>query len=398
MDILFSFQDNLLKQVTNNFYRSLYDRINWQQRMLAIKGLRGAGKTTLILQYIKYKLGNARNEALYVTADHHWFYTHTLLEVADEHYKNGGRHLFIDEVHKYPGWSNELKLIYDGYPDLKVAFTSSSALDIYRGEADLSRRVISYELTGLSFREFLELSGTASIETFSFQAIRKDHVKIAKHITNQFQPLPVFKNYLTYGYLPIYTENSATEISQKLEQIINTTVESDLSYIQQYTAATAHKVKRLLGILAESVPFKPNISALAKKLDVSRDSIYAWLVHLQKARLLNLLSPQGKGTSLLQKPEKIYLENTNLSFALKSIPDVGSIRETFLLNQLLNNGLDVHFPKSGDFFTNDTFIEVGGKTKTAKQVDQYDQFIVAADQIEIGYKDKVPLWLFGMLY
>lgn len=398
MDVLYAYHDNLIKQVNTSFFRYLMSTIRWDQRMLAIKGPRGSGKTTLILQYIRFNLQKPREQVLYITADHYWFYTHNLVETADEFYRNGGRYLFIDEVHKYPYWSRELKNIYDGYPDLKIVFTSSSALDIYRGEADLSRRVISYELPGLSFREFLELNGNGKFPSYGWDELTKHHREIAADISDVVQPLPLFKKYLRYGYLPLFQESAPEDIPMRLSQTINTVIETDLGHIQEYGAGTAFKIKKLLGLLAESVPFKPNISALSRKLEVSRDSIYSWFSLLENARLLNLLTSEGKGVSVLQKPEKIYLENTNLAFALKLQPDIGSIRETFLLNQLVNKKIKVSLPATGDFLAEGIHIEVGGKNKTTKQVIGQESFLIASDDIETGFKNKVPLWLFGFLY
>lgn len=398
MEALYQFHANLIKQVNGSFFRYLLDDIHWNQRMLAIKGLRGVGKTTLLLQYIKFRLKKPSEQVLYITADHHWFYTHTLVETADEFYKNGGRYLFIDEVHKYPRWSVELKNIYDGYPDLKVVFTSSSALDIYKGEADLSRRVITYELTGLSFREYLHMNGHTAIPKIKWKDMRSRHIELAQEVLEHIQPLPLFKKYLRFGYLPIFHEGENEDVPIRINQTINTVIESDLAGIMDYSPGTSFKVKKVLGVLAESAPFKPNIAALARKLDVSRDSIYAWFVHLEKARMLNLLLAEGKGVSMLQKPEKVFLENTNLAYALKINPDQGAIRETFLLNQLRNKDWKVTSPLHGDFLVKDIHIEVGGKNKGIKQVDMHPDFLIAADEIEIGFQNKIPLWLFGLLY
>ncbi|WP_057937718.1 ATP-binding protein [Algoriphagus resistens] len=398
MDILFSNSLNLLSQVGDKFFRYLFDKIDWNQRMIAIKGPRGSGKTTLMLQRIKFGIKPQTNVALYFSADHYWFYTHNLVETAHTFYQNGGRFLFIDEVHKYPNWSRELKNIYDSYPDLKVVFSSSSALDIYRGESDLSRRVITYELPGMSFREYLNLTQNQNFQPVSLAEIQNTHSQITSEITSLLQPLPVFKEYLKRGYLPIITESNPETIPVFLQQIINTVVESDLAFIADYNAGTAYKVKKLLGVLAESVPFKPNVSSIARKVETSRDSVYEWLTQLEKARLLNFLIAEGKGVSLLQKPDKVYLENTNLSYALKANPEIGSIRETFLLNQLKNLKQKVRLPKSGDFKVDDLVIEVGGKNKDATQVNHIDNYLIAADEIEHGFGKKVPLWVFGMMY
>ncbi len=396
MESLLNFQVGLLKGINNNFRRYLHTKINWNQRMIAIKGPRGSGKTTLLLQYLKFDLKQP-DDALYITADHTWFYNHTLLETADDWFKMGGRLLIIDEVHKYGGWSRELKNIYDGFPTMKVIFSASSALDIYRGEADLSRRVIHYSLAGLSFREFIYFTTKQEFKEIQFSELVKKHRPIATTVLESFHPLPLFKKYLQYGYLPITAEGEK-EYPLKLNQIINAVVETDLSFITSYGPGTAFKVKRLLAVIAESVPFKPNISALAQKLDISRDSLYIYLTQLTQAKLINTLQVAGKGISILRKPDKIYLENTNLSFALSSLPDIGNLRETFIFNQLQNGGLQVTAPKEGDFFTEGYHIEVGGKNKTTEQVNSTDKYIVAADEIEIGVGTKIPLWLFGFLY
>jgi hypothetical protein len=396
MDALFEFQENLLRQVRNKFRRYLHKKINWEQRMIGIKGPRGAGKTTLMMQHLKYDLG-LPSEALYLTSDHSWFYTHTLVDTANDWYKLGGKILFIDEVHKYPGWSVELKNIYDGLPEMQVIFSASSALEIYRGEADLSRRVVTYLLPGLSFREFLILTKETKFDPVTIEDIKNNHLNLSRVITENFRPLPAFLKYLETGYLPIIVEGEDTYL-MKLNQVINTIVDSDLAYIASYNSGTAVKVKKLLGVIAESAPFKPNIAALARKLDLSRDSVYQYIYQLKDARLLNTLSQEGKGVSTLQKPDKIYLENTNLAFALKENPDIGNIRETFLFNQLLNAGLKVTLPDEGDFAIDGLTIEVGGKGKDASRVRHLDDYLIAADDIEIGGGKKVPLWLFGFLY
>jgi uncharacterized protein len=396
MEMLLNFQDSLLRTVKNDFRRYLHDNINWKQRMIGIKGPRGAGKTTLLLQHLKFDL-NRPVTALYITADHVWFYNHSLLETAEEWYKTGGRILFIDEVHKYTHWSRELKNIYDGYPEMQVVFSASSALDIYRGETDLSRRVVHYNLAGLSFREYLNFTKPYQFQQVSFHEIIKNHRALSTKIVEQLHPLPAFKKYLQYGYLPIIAEGEA-EYPLKLGQVINAIVDTDLAFIESYSAGTAGKVKKLLAVIAESVPFKPNIAALARKLDVSRDSLYQYLVQLTHARLVNTLQAVGKGASTLQKPEKIYLENTNLAYALSNQADIGNIRETFLLNQLINAGLTVHAPTEGDFITNDWHIEVGGKNKNANQVKHQKNYLLAADEIETGIGTKIPLWLFGFMY
>src|SRR5690606_2317356 len=397
METLLNFQDILLQSVTNDFRRYLHEKINWDQRMIGIKGPRGAGKTTLLLQHLKYDLGDRRHKALYITADHTWFYNNSLLDTATEWYQQGGEVLLIDEVHKYPNWSRELKNIYDGIPQMSVVFSASSALDIYRGQADLSRRVISYALPGLSLREYLAFAGLGIFAPVSLDQIINSHRDLSQEIASRVRPLQVFAQYLEKGYLPIFTEGE-NEYLPKLGQIINAVVDTDLAYIASYNAGTAVKVKKLLGVIAESAPFKPNISALSSKLNISRDRVLEYIYQISDARLLNVLSVEGKGVSKLQKPDKIFLENPNLAYAISKRPDKGNLRETFLLGQLLNAGLDVFEPGTGDFLVNDIHIEVGGKNKSTKQVRDTTSYIIAADDMETGFGTKVPLWLFGFLY
>ncbi|GMQ28139.1 AAA family ATPase [Algoriphagus confluentis] len=397
MQLLIDFQDSLLLGIKEDFKRFLKEKINWKQRMIGIKGPRGAGKTTLMLQHLKFTLQKSHVNGLYVTADHPWFYKNNLLDTAMDWFQQGGQVLLIDEVHKYPNWSRELKNIYDGLPQLQVIFSASSALDIYRGESDLSRRVISYTLPGLSFREYLKLSEVGDFPSFSLEDLQKRHREISQEVISKIRPLPYFEKYLSRGYLPIFVEGE-NEYGSKLEHIINTVVDTDLAYISSYNAGTAAKVKKLLGVIAESAPFKPNIASISAKLGISRDRIVEHIYQLKDAKILNILLAQGKGVSRLQKPDKLYLENTNLSFAINSSPDIGALRETFLLNQLLNAGHEVFEPKKGDFWVNGITIEVGGKNKSPKQVLNEGEYLIASDEIESGWGAKLPLWLFGFLY
>ncbi len=396
LDRLFSFQASLLQSVDERFTRSLAQTINWNQRMLGIKGLRGTGKTTLLLQHLKYKL---KEKGLYVTADHPWFYDHTLLDLADEYEKNDGRVLLIDEIHKYPHWSQQLKNIYDGHPKLQVIFTASSALEIQKGQGDLSRRVLSYELTGLSFREYLDFFHQQAYPALSLQEVLKNSAEITSGFKFPKKVLPLFKSYLHSGYFPFSYHESSGDFIVKLNQVINTVLESDLATIEGYTASNVIKIKKLLGVLSESVPFTPNIASLANKMKMGRDTINNFIIHLERARLFNLIYQQSKGVAALQKPDKIYLENTNLSFALKDQPDVGSIRETFFLNQLRNAGYVVSLPTEGDFLVNQKWtFEVGGASKGEKQIKNIRNGYLALDGIETSFQNRIPLWVFGFLY
>lgn len=398
MDILYSYQDSLLGTVSSRFHRYLYREIDWNLRMIGIRGQRGVGKSTLILQYIKEKKLHEDGNGLYITMDHPYFYQNSLFDTIHEFYKTGGRYIFIDEIHKYPRWSNGLKVIYDGHPELKIVFTSSSALEVFKGSADLSRRVILYDMHGLSFREYINLIESNDLSPIDWPLISNHPQPFIQQIRTETPVLRLFQEYLRVGYFPMISEQDAKEIPIFLNQIINTVVDVDLSQIKDYSSGTAQKIKKLIGVITESVPFKPNISALAHKLEASRDSVYTWIHDLEQGKLINTLRASGKGVATLQKPDKIYLENTNFIYALRPDNEPGNIRETFLLNQLINSGFSVRLPKSGDFFVNETAIEVGGKNKSSKQVSSYPDYIVAKDNILNAYKNNVPLWLFGFLY
>ncbi|MDH5399139.1 MAG: AAA family ATPase [Cyclobacteriaceae bacterium] len=398
MESLYEFQNNLLAHTPRSFKRYLYNRIDWGQRMIGIKGLRGAGKTTLMLQYVLNSQTGTKN-MLYVTADHPWFYTHSLFELADYFYKYGGKTLLIDEVHKYAGWSNELKLIYDGFPDLQVIFTASSALEIYRGEADLSRRVQTWTLHGLSFREFLWLNNTYRSNAHNLKDVLHNHEEVAREITNKTKILASFKAYLKKGYLPFFIHDPQEIYLDKILRTINTTIEYDLSSTEGYSAGNIVQIKKLLGVIAESAPFTPNISALARKMQLGRDTINYYLLAMDRAGLLHLVHKAGKGVATLQKPDKIFMGNTNLSFAFKEHPDSGALRETFFYNQLAAAGHRIVLPEKGDFLVDDSFLfEIGGKNKSGQQLVDVANSFIAADEIEAGFRNKVPLWLFGFLY
>lgn len=396
LDRLYTFQAALLKPVDNQFTRSLSRTIDWKQRMVGIKGLRGIGKTTLLLQHLKYKLGE---KGLYVTADHPWFYDHSLLDLAEEFEQNDGQVLLIDEIHKYPQWSAQLKNIYDGHPQLKVIFTASSALDVQKGQADLSRRVFTYELTGLSFREYLRFFHGQEHPQFTLEELLRNPQRAASRLAFPKKVLPLFKSYLHNGYFPFSYHESDGNFVVKLNQVISTVLETDLASIEGYTAANVVTIKKLLGVLSESVPFTPNIASLANKMKLGRDTVNNFIQHLERARLFNLIYQQPKGVAALQKPDRIFLENTNIAFALKDQPDAGSLRETFFLNQLRNAGHNVSLPPAGDFVIDQKWtFEIGGPSKGDSQVKNMRNTFLALDSIETSYQNRIPLWLFGFLY
>lgn len=387
-DIYQKYRTNL-SHTSIHFKRYLYDEIAWDSRMIGIVGARGVGKTTMILQYIKENLDPQK--ALYVSADDMFFSDNTLYHLADELYKNAGKHLFIDEIHKYENWSQELKNIYDAFPTLKVVFTGSSILDILKGSADLSRRAVMYTLKGLSFREYLNFFHQQNIDVFSLEQIVQNKVKLTaiKH------PLPLFKDYLQNGYYPFSQED---EFAIRLGQIIVQTLETDIPQYANLTVGTSRKLKRLLAIIAESVPFKPNFSKIAQLLNVSRSSMEDYFRYMEKAGLIAQLRDETKGIRGLGKVNKVYLENPNLIFNLASNKsNIGNIRETFFFNQMnVNQGVISY--KEADFMIADYVFEIGGKNKRQKQITTTPNAFIVKDNIEYGYQNIVPLWAFGLNY
>lgn len=398
MDKLYEYQEELLKQVDNRFHRNLFSSLNWEERFFGITGLRGTGKTTMLLQYLKYKVRN-RDEALYVTADHTWFYDHSLAHLARQFVKYGGKLLLIDEIHRYPGWSRELKNIYDGLPELQLIFTASSVLDILKGEEDLSRRAITRELPGLSFREYLEFQHGQTFPALSLDQLLERPKMAVAPVLEAIKPMPAFRKYLKRGYFPFSAGDQPDSFHQKLNQVINTVMEVDLQIAEDYSAANTIKMKKLLGVIAESAPFEPNISKIAGQLGMGRDTVKTYLNNLEQARLLNLLTRSTKGVAALQKPDKIFLENTNFSHALKTDPDPGTLRETFFISQLRNAGHKVELAKSGDFLIDEEMIfEIGGPSKDGSQIKNENNAWLALDELEHPYLNRIPLWLFGFLY
>ncbi len=389
MRTLYQKYETLLQNTTTDFKRYLYEKVSWNSRMIGIIGARGVGKTTMILQYIKENLDSKK--ALYVSADDIYFSEHKLVELADDFYKNAGEYLFIDEIHKYTDWSRELKNIYDSFPGLKIVFTGSSILDILKGSADLSRRAIIYTLHGLSFREYLNFFHHYEIEAFSLNQIINNEVRL-KNIKH---PLPLFNDYLNRGYYPFGLED---EMHLRLGQIIIQTLETDIPQYANLNVGTSRKLKRLLSIIAESVPFKPNFSKIAGIINVSRNSLDDYFLYMEKAGLIGQLRNNTSGIRGLAKVDKVYLDNTNIIFNLvgdKS--NIGNIRETFFFNQMRIKN-DVISSKKTDFVIDNYTFEIGGKNKQQKQIEKDGKSFVVKDDIEYGYRNVIPLWAFGLNY
>lgn len=389
MKTLYQKFETLLQHTTTDFKRYLYGEVSWNSRMIGIIGARGVGKTTMILQYIKEHLDSKK--ALYVSADDLYFSENKLLDLADEFHKNNGEYLFIDEIHKYTDWSRELKNIYDSFPTLRIVFTGSSILDILKGSSDLSRRAVIYTLKGLSFREYLKLFHGYEVDVYSLKQIIGNEVKL-KGIQH---PLPLFRDYLKRGYYPFGQED---EMPLRLGQIIVQTLETDIPQYANLTVGTSRKLKRLMAIIAESVPFKPNFSKLAELLVVSRNSLEDYFLFMEKAGLIGQLRNGTRGIRGLGKVDKVYLDNTNLTMNLvgdKS--NVGTIRETFFFNQMQVKN-EVRSSEKADFIIDSYTFEVGGKNKQQKQIEKDGKSFVVKDDIEFGYLNVIPLWTFGLNY
>lgn len=380
----------LIENTETNFIRYLHDQISWKSRLIAILGARGVGKTTLILQHIK--LYDNINESLFVTADDLYFSVNTLVDLATQFYQDGGKKLYIDEIHKYKGWSTEIKNIYDLLPQLKVIYTGSSILDLEKGGADLSRRKLEYKLVGLSFREFLQISRGIEVPVHTFEDILSNNVTFPY---KKERPLQLFKEYLQSGYYPFFKEEG---YHTRLISVLNQTLENDIPDFAQMNVSTAHKLKKLLYIIAQSVPFKPNFSKLARDLDVSRNSIPDLMFYLEKAGVINQLRDDTKGVKLLGKVDKVYLNNTNLAYAIsEGEPNIGNIRESVFFT-LMRTTQAVTRSSVADFTIGDYTFEVGGKSKGQKQIEGITNGYIVKDDIEYGYKNIIPLWVFGLSY
>lgn len=389
MDKLIQRFHALLAATDTGFLRYNYQLIDWKDRMIAILGARGVGKTTLLLQYIKLNL--PVQETIYVSADDFYFTEHKLLDFAEEFHKMGGKYLFVDEIHKYIGWSKEMKLIYDYLPNLHIIFTGSSILDIFKGTDDLSRRVLLYKMYGMSFREYLNMQYGHDLPAYSLE-------QIINHETGDIPvefPLAAFKEYLKKGYYPFAKQGNYEE---RLLQTINTVLETDIPLFARLNASTAIKLKRLMAVVAQSVPFKPNYSKLAEIIGIDRQTLSDYITYMEKAGLLKQLYDATGGIRGLGKVSKLYLENTNLAYVLgKEIPDTGNIRETFFFNQLAMLHDVVASPQS-DFQVGGYTFEIGGRNKGNAQIQGLDKAYIVKDDIEYGFGNTIPLWHFGFLY
>lgn len=389
MERLYEYMNRQLKSVNDEFHRYMYDKINWGNRMLGLVGPRGVGKTTLFLQRIKEHHSTA--DTLYVSAEHMYFANHSLYGLAEKFFKNGGKYLFIDEVHKYEGWSRELKLMYDSLPGLHVYFTGSSVLDIEKGEADLSRRAPKYLMQGMSFREYLAVRHGVHAPCLTLADIlaHKEEIPGVEH------PLPLFKDYLRCGYYPFGDDE---QFDIELGQVIARTLEVDIPQFAGMTAATGRKLKRLMAIVSTLAPFKPNMTSLGGQIQVSRNNVEDYLLYMEKAGMVAQLRTNAGGLGALGKTEKVYLDNTNILYNLsEGSEDIGNVRETFFFNQM-RVGHKVTASKISDFEIDGLTFEVGGKNKGQNQIAEAKHGYVVKDDIEFSYGNVIALWALGLMY
>ena len=404
MENLFREQQRLIEAVSQT-KRYIYDRIDWNERCIGILGARGTGKTTLMLQYVREQYG-ASDRALYISVDSPFFQAHNLFEFAREFHQLGGEVLLVDEIHKYPDWSVHVKSIYDTFPGLRVVFSGSSLLQITNQKADLSRRAIIFNLHGLSLREYINFVHGKEYPVYSLEEILTNHQDIASTICKDIKPLREFRNYLQGGYYPFFLEGESF-YKLKVREVINHILEVDLPFVNRIEPRQVSKIKKLLYLLSTGVPFVPNIAKLAEATEISRPRLYEYLEKLQDARLLNLVRSQGRGYAVLTKPEKILLENSNLMYAIVDEVNAGTLRELFFVNQVRNASTvhpqliesTVELSGQGDFIVKGQYtFEIGGKGKGFKQISGVADAFVVADDIEVGFKNKLPLWVLGFMY
>lgn len=385
-----------IAKIDLRFKRYLFPQINWKARMIGIKGPRGVGKTTMLLQHILENYEDI-DQTLYASLDDLWFASHTLVELVDWAYRHGIMRLYLDEVHRYDQWSINLKNIYDNYPDMSIVYTSSSLFVMDNAKVDLSRRQTVYTLYGMSFREFLVFENALNLEPIPLNELIRHHVRHAMAITKAVKIAPLFEAYLRHGYYPFYRE-SIEDFPSRLRETVSVVIDSDLPAVENVSFETLQKVKRLLMIICEQVPFEPNMSKLWKQLDTNNELGLRMLYALDKAQILALLTSKTKSYKHLYKPDKIYLGNPNLMYVLCPRIDKGNERETFFYSQL-RVANEVKYPKKGDFLVNDKYLfEVGGSGKTFDQIADVPGSFLATDDTEVGHGNRIPLWMFGMLY
>ena len=384
-----------------DFMRRFAEQVDWSLRLVVIKGPKGVGKSTLMQQYIKRHFSPDDRHVLYCSADSSYFTNHTLIDTAERFYRIGGRHLFIDEVHKYENWSREVKDIYDLHRDLHLVLSGSSLLQLNDGQTDLSRRMVEYLMPGLSMREFLQMDRGIEIDPISLESLLEAPNAYCNEVKRHCHPLEHFPRYLKYGYYPFYFE-SRTSYQGRLEAVVNYIIESELTRFRSLEVGNTRKIKALLKVLSQMVPYEVDIAKLSKNIGIQRPTTLKYLHNLEEAALIQRLFTDIDSVSDLQKPDKILLDNSNLLHTISDhVPEIGTVRETFFCNQLTSAGHRVEYGglKTGDFrVDSDIVVEVGGREKGLSQLKDESRGYVAADDIDSATLRKIPLWAFGFLY
>lgn len=398
METLFKKHRKLISQVSTNIIREAMYTIPWEKQLVAIRGSRGVGKTTLMRQYIKLNYGIQAGEAIYCLMDSMYFTSHSLLDLAERFHLMGGKHLFLDEVHKYPTWSKEVKEIIDLYPEMKVTFSGSSLLQILNADADLSRRVRSHDLAGLSFREYLRFYHGIELPVFMLEEILSDSDPICTRVCRACHPQPLFESYLRAGYYPFY-DGDIEDYYSRIENVVNFIIDQEMTEFCGVDPANTRKLKAMLMFLCDNVPYKVNIAKLASYLELNKATVLSYLSGMKKAELLHLLYSSNVSVTKMQKPDKIYVHNPNILYALGARENIGTVRECFFVNQL-SKGHTVEYGKTGGDFLVDghVTVEVGGKDKSFDQIADIPDSYIFADEMEFPVGKKLPLWLAGFLY
>ena len=398
METLFKKHRILISQTSSEIVRDIMKSVNWEKQLVSIRGSRGVGKTTLMRQYIKQKYGVNAGEALYCLMDSMYFASHTLMEVAERFHLMGGKHLFLDEVHKYPTWSKELKESIDLWPDMKITFTGSSLLQILNADADLSRRVLSYDMAGLSFREYLRFYKNLELPVYTLQEVLEDADSICEEVCKVCHPQPLFEEYLRVGYYPFY-DGDEQEYYSRIENVASFIIDQEMTQFCGVDPAYTRKLKAMMLFLANNVPYDVNIAKLASYLELNKNTVLSYLSSMQRAELLHLLYADNKSVTKMQKPDKIYVHNPNMLCALSSNLNIGTLRECFVVNQL-SVGHTVEYGKTqGDFLIDGKItVEVGGQDKSFDQIADIPNSYILADSMEFPVGKKLPLWVVGLLY
>ena len=398
MESLFQKHRVLVSQVNMKIVRQLMNSIDWEKQLVSIRGSRGVGKTTLMRQYIRKNYGVNAGEALYLVMDSMYFTTHSLLDVAERFHLMGGKHLFLDEVHKYPTWSREIKEICDLWPDLKITFTGSSLLQILNADADLSRRVLSYDMTGLSFREYLQFYKGIELPSYPLDKLLSDADEICKQVCDACHPQPLFEEYLRVGYYPFYDGNEQ-EYYSRIENVVSFIIDQEMTQFCGVEPAYTRKLKAMLLFLANNVPYDVSIAKLSSYLEINKTTVLSYLSSMQRAELLNLLYADNLSVTKMQKPDKVYIHNPNMLYALSTEEKIGTIRECFVVNQLSAKHTVEYGKTQGDFKIDGKItFEVGGKDKSFEQIADIPDSYVLADSMMFPIGKKLPLWIVGFLY